>query len=206
MAHLINTHLPYSTATDEGNMRCHHLGIQSTQTMQPAIPQAQHNVDSLQWEKEICSAHDMFCFAALANLNTGTIYTKLLGAFPIRSFESMQYIFVVCIYNLDAILVCAMPSVNNAAMIAAFTKICATLAAHGYKPTLNVTDNECSKMVEAYIKSYKMDIHLVPPTTTKSTLPNVLLPYSRNNSSRGWPLLTGTALYNCGMNFCTNSS
>jgi hypothetical protein len=32
-----------------------------------------------------------------------------------------------------------------------------------YKPTLNVTDNECSKTVEAYIKSNKMGIHLVPP-------------------------------------------
>jgi hypothetical protein len=165
MVHLINTHLPYSTATDEGHMRRHRQGIQSTQTMQPAILQAQRNVDSLQQDKEICAAHDMFCFATLANLNTGTIYTKLLGAFPICSFKSMQYIFVACIYNLDAILVHAMPSVNNAAMITAFTKICATLAAHGYKPTLNITDNQCSKMVEAYIKSYKTDIHLVPPTT-----------------------------------------
>jgi hypothetical protein len=56
-----------------------------------------------------------------------------------------------------------MPSKNNAAMITAFTKILATLAARGYKPTLNITDNECSKMVEAYIKSNKMEIHLVPP-------------------------------------------
>jgi hypothetical protein len=30
-------------------------------------------------------------------------------------------------------------------------------------PTLNVTDNECSKTVEAYIKSNKINIHLVPP-------------------------------------------
>jgi hypothetical protein len=48
-------------------------------------------------------------------------------------------------------------------MITAFTKILATLAAHGYKPTLNVMDNKCSKTVKAYIKSNKMDIHLVPP-------------------------------------------
>jgi hypothetical protein len=43
-------------------------------------------------------------------------------------------------------------------------------------------------------------------TTTKSTLPNVPLPHSRNTSLRGWPLSTGTALYNCGMNFCTKTS
>ncbi len=99
--------------------------------MQPAIVQAWHDVDSLQPSKEICAAHDMFCFATLAKLNTGTIYTNLLGTFPVCSFKSMQYIFVAYIYNLNTILVRAMPSKNNAAMITAFTKILATLAAHG---------------------------------------------------------------------------
>jgi hypothetical protein len=105
----------------------------------------------------------MFCFAALANLNTGTMYTNLPGAFPVCSFKSMQYIFVAYIYDLNSILVRALPSKNDAAMITAFTKILATLAARGYKPTLNITSNECSKMVEAYIKTNKMDIYLVPP-------------------------------------------
>jgi hypothetical protein len=97
------------------------------------------------------------------SINTGTMYTNLPGAFPVHSFKSMQYIFVVYIYDLNAIPVHAMPSKNDTAMITAFTEILATLAARGYKPTLNVTDNECSKTVEACIKSNKMDIHLVPP-------------------------------------------
>jgi hypothetical protein len=75
----------------------------------------------------------------------------------------MQYIFVAYIYNLNTILVRAIPSKNKAAMITAFTKILATLTAHGYKPTINLMDNECSKMVETYIKYNKMDIPLVPP-------------------------------------------
>jgi hypothetical protein len=161
--HLINTHLPYSTATDKGYIRRHRQGIQSTRIMQPAIVQTRRNVDSLQSDEDICAAHDMFCFAALSNLITGTMYTNLSGAFPVRSFKSTQNIFMVYIYNLNAILVCAMPSKNNTAMITTFNKILATLAACGYKPTLNFMDNECSKMVEADINSYKMDIHLVPP-------------------------------------------
>jgi hypothetical protein len=75
----------------------------------------------------------------------------------------MQYIFVAYIYDLNTILVCTIPSKNDAAMITAFTKILATLASCSYKPTLNVTDNKRSKTVETYIKSNKMDIHLVPP-------------------------------------------
>jgi hypothetical protein len=144
-------------------MRGHRQGIQSTQTMQQAIIQARRNVDNLQPDEEICATHDMFCFAALANLNTGTMYTNLLGAFPIHFFKSMQYIFMAYIYDLNAICVPAMPSKNNAAMITAFTKILATLAACSYKPTLNVTDNKCPWMVEVYIKSNKINIYFVPP-------------------------------------------
>ncbi len=73
--------------------------------MQPAIIQARRDVDSLHPSEEICAAHDMFCFSALANLNTGTMYTNLPGAFPVRSFKSMQYIFVAYIYHLNTILV-----------------------------------------------------------------------------------------------------
>jgi hypothetical protein len=53
---------------------------------------------------------DVFCFAALADVITGTIYTVITGAFPVRSFRSMQYVFVAYIYNLNAIIVWAMPS------------------------------------------------------------------------------------------------
>jgi hypothetical protein len=79
--------------------------------------------------EEICTAHSMFCFAALANLHMGTMYTDLTRAFPVRSFTNMKYIFVAYIYDLNAILVRAMPSKNNAAMIAAFFDIFSTLAA-----------------------------------------------------------------------------
>jgi len=105
----------------------------------------------------------MFCFAALADMHTGTMYTDGTGAFPVRSFRNMQYVFVAYIYDLNAILVRAMPSKNDGAMIAAFTDILTTLNARGYAPTLNVMDNECSKTVKAHIRSNKMDIHLVPP-------------------------------------------
>ena len=48
-------------------------------------------------------------------------------------------------------------------MIAAYKDIFATLNTRGYAPTLNVMVNECSKAVEAHIRSNNMDIRLVPP-------------------------------------------
>jgi hypothetical protein len=91
------------------------------------------------------------------------MYTDGTGVFPVQSFRNMQYVFGAYIYDLNAILVRAMPSKNDGAMIAPFKDILATLNTRGYAPTLNVMDNECSKTVEAHIRSNNMDIHLVPP-------------------------------------------
>jgi hypothetical protein len=108
--HLLVQHLPPSTATDKGHMQWHHQGVQPTLTQQPAIFQAKSDFDCLQPTKELCSAQDMFCFAALADFHTGTMHTIGTCAFPVRSICNMQYVFVAYVYNLNAILVCAMPS------------------------------------------------------------------------------------------------
>jgi hypothetical protein len=75
----------------------------------------------------------------------------------------MQYVFVAYIYDLNAILVCTLPSNTNRAMIAAVTDILSNLNAHGYSPTLNLMDNECSMAIIAHIQNNHMDIHIVPP-------------------------------------------
>ena len=72
---------------------------------------------------------DVFCFAALANPMTGTMYTNITGAFPVRSFKSMQYMFAAYIYDLNAIIIQAMPSRTNASMVQSFTKVISILKA-----------------------------------------------------------------------------
>ncbi len=112
---------------------------------------------------EACAVQDMFCFAALADATSGTMYTDLTGAFPVRSFKNMQYIFVAYIYDLNAIIIRPMASRTDASFIAAFTEVFAILRARDYQPALNVTDNKCSKAVEKHIRANKMTIQLVPP-------------------------------------------
>jgi hypothetical protein len=87
----------------------------------------------------------------------------LTGAFPVRSFKNMQYIFVSCIYDHNAIIVCLMPSRTDSLFISAFTDIFAALRARNYQLTLNVMDNKCSKAVERHIQNNTLDIQLVPP-------------------------------------------
>jgi hypothetical protein len=114
-------------------------------------------------QHELCAMQDVFCFAALANAIIGTMYTDITGAFPVRLFKSMQYIFVAYVYDLNAIIVCAMPSRTDTSMVTAFTKVITILKAGGYQPAHNVMDNKCSAAVKKYIRSENINIQLVPP-------------------------------------------
>ncbi len=162
MPALIKNHLPCSTTTDKGHMRQHRSNTASTQNMQDNINTVQAEVDCMFPQHELCAMQDVFCCAALANAITGTMYTYITGAFPVWSFKSMQYIFVAYVYDLNAIIVCAMPSCTDASMVTAFTKVITILKAGGYQPALNVMNNECSAAVKKYIRSENINIQLVP--------------------------------------------
>ena len=99
------------------------------------------------------------------------MYTNITGVFLVRSFKSMQYIFVVYVYDLNAIIVRAMPSRTDAAMVTAFNEVISTLKSDGYTPTLNVMDNECVSTVKKYIKLEKIGIQLVPPHNHRVNVP-----------------------------------
>jgi hypothetical protein len=47
-------------------------------------------------------------------------------------------------------------------MVTAFTEVITTLKTGGYRPALNVMDNECSAAVKKYIRSEKINIQLAP--------------------------------------------
>jgi hypothetical protein len=111
----------------------------------------------------MCSALDMFCFAALTDANEGTMYTDLTGKFPVRSYKNNQYVFVAYFYSINAIIVRPMPSRTYEAMLATFKEISEELKSCGHTPQLNVMDNECSKAVHQYMNSENINIQLVEP-------------------------------------------
>jgi hypothetical protein len=128
---LINNHLLHSTATNKGQMWRHQSNTASTQKMQSDIIATRAEVDLIFPAQKNCAMQDVFCFAALANAITGTMYTNITGAFPVCPFKSMQYVFVACIYNLNAIIVWAMHSCTNASMVQGFTKVISILKSGG---------------------------------------------------------------------------
>ena len=104
-----------------------------------------------------------FAQLALADTITGTIYTDLPGRFPVRSIRNMQYIFVCYAYEPNAILVRPMKSRSDECFVAAYKDMYEYLESRGFKPKLNVMDNECSKAVQKYIDSQNVSWQLVEP-------------------------------------------
>ncbi len=124
---LIRSHLPQSTATNKGYMRCHRSNTASTRNKHANVILAQAKVNCMLPTHEACTAQDMFCFATLADTTTCTMYMDLTGAFPVKSFKNMIYIFIACIYDLNAIIVCPRALRTDASFIATFTKVFAIL-------------------------------------------------------------------------------
>ncbi len=91
-------------------MRQHRANTASTRNVQADIVATRAEVDWMFPAHEACTMQDVFCFAALADTNAGTMYSDLTGAFPVRSFKNMQYVFVAYVYYLNAIIVHAMPT------------------------------------------------------------------------------------------------
>jgi hypothetical protein len=131
--------------------------------MQSAIFATRAEVDCMLPPQELCAMQDMFCFAALVDAIMSTMYTDNIGAFLVCSFKSMQYVFVAYIYNLNAIIVQAMPSCTSASIVQAFTKVISILKSSGYQLALNIMDSKCLAAVEKYIQSKAINIQLVPP-------------------------------------------
>ena len=75
----------------------------------------------------------------------------------------MRYVFVCYVYKANAILVCPMTHRTDKQMVATYANIYKYLAQRGFKPKLNVTNNECSKAVKNYIKKKEVKWQLVEP-------------------------------------------
>jgi hypothetical protein len=174
--------------------------------MQDDIVTARAEVDRMFPQHKLCAMQDVFCFTALANAITGAMYTDITGAFPVRSLKSMQYIFVGYVYDLNAIIIRAMPSCTDASMVTAFTEVITIPKAGGYQPALNVMDNKCFAAVEKYIRSENINIQLVPPHNHCVNATERAIAKFKEHFIAALATMTCTVLFSYGMNFSRKSN
>jgi hypothetical protein len=114
----------------------------------------------------------------------------------------MQYIFVAYVYDLNAIIGCAMPYCTIASMVTAFTKVITILKAGHYQPAPNVMNNECSAAVKKYIKSENINIQLITPHNhCVNVAERAIATFKEHFVAAIATIWTRTVLFSCGMNF-----
>ena len=133
-------HQKHKTEAEECKMRAIDLPIRSR------LPRQRRQIH-IQWSRQY------FCFTAVADKQTSTLYMDATGALPTVSLDGMQYFFIAYDYNTSYIFAEPIVDVKDATIITAFNKIFTELTKKGHKPTFNVTDNQAATPLKAYLKS-----------------------------------------------------
>ena len=93
-----------------------------------------------------------FCFEALADKNTGTIYSDPTGKFPVRSYKNNQRIFLAYVYDANAVIFRPIKSREATYMLEAFQDVYQSLKNKHVTPKLHIMDNECSMVVKNFVQ------------------------------------------------------
>ena len=164
---LVQKYLAPSPATPKGRMKRLCTGVRSTRHKGQS---PQQNDSEATWQEDVEKdyvqtevvhailiasekASNIFCYAALADKQTGTIYTDCTGALPAMSLDGNQYYFVAYSYDNNYIFAVLIPDLKDDTIIKAFDGIFTELEEKRHKPTFNVTENQATAPLKAYLKS-----------------------------------------------------
>ena len=107
----------------------------------------------------------VFCFGAFTNKVSGVVYNDLTGNFPFMSIDGSVCFFVLYHYKTNTILVKAIANVDDRSIFATYKEIFETLEveAKGYKPKINVMDNQATKYIKKFLTNKECSLQLVEP-------------------------------------------
>ena len=203
---LVQKHLPKSPATSKGHMKRPRAGIRSTRpkrskykaTESPIHPNAQRTTPEtvpIIVPHESHELSNVFCFAALADKQKGTFYTDATGALPAVSLDGNQYYFIAYDYDTNYIFAIPIKDVKDATLVAACEEVFNTLKEKGYKPTLNITDNQAVRPLKEYLKSEECAWQFVEPANHRVNTAERAIQTFKNHFISGlcstnseWPL------------------
>jgi hypothetical protein len=89
------------------------------------------------------SIANIFCFGAFANKVTRVVYNDITRNFPFMSLDGSVCFFVLYHYETNAILASPIASLDDKCIFEAYKTHFKMLKEKGYKPKVNVMDNQC---------------------------------------------------------------
>ncbi len=88
------------------------------------------------------SIANVFMFGAFADKNSGIVYHDLTGSFPFMLLDGSICFFVMYHYKSNCILASPIVGLDDKSIFAAYEKRFKELKSKGFKPKLNVMDNQ----------------------------------------------------------------
>ena len=98
-------------------------------------------------EDEEESIVNIFAFGTFADKSNGIVYHDLTGLFPLMSLDGSVCFFVLYHYKSNCILPVPIAGLDNISIFNAYKTQFEELAAKGFKPKLNVMDNQVTKHI-----------------------------------------------------------
>ena len=108
--------------------------------------------------------NNVFCYAALADKQMGTLYTHAMGALPAVTFERNQYYFIMYDYDTNYIHASPVQNLKDKTLINKSDTIFLDFTACGHKLLFNVTDNQTFTPLKAYLQQHDYTWQFVEPS------------------------------------------
>jgi hypothetical protein len=186
---LILKYLNPSPATAKGHMKQPHHGIKSTRPKQKP-PLACHLSIAQVPPPEMIEDPDpgyipgcaipaviadnchktvanVFCFGAFTSKHLGVLYNNLMGNFLFMSYDGSVCCLVLYHYNSNAIMATPITGLDNVCIFNAYKPNFDELKSKGYKPILNVMDNQATKYIKNFLTKEECKLQLPEPHNHK---------------------------------------
>jgi hypothetical protein len=109
------------------------------------------------------SIANIFCFGAYSDKTAGVVYNNCTGKFPFMLLDGKVCFFIMYHYETYAILATPILGIDSSSILGAYKKNFEYLDKKGYKPKLNVMDNQATKEIKAYLIPQQISLPLVKP-------------------------------------------
>jgi hypothetical protein len=187
---LILKYLNPSLATSKGHMKRPRHGIRSTrpkptrngtatnipvqvaQIAPPILPlfgrnpvrrQLDNKGPNIIIDEDDLSTANIFCFGAFADKTSGIMYHDLTGLFPFMSFDGSVCFFVLYHYEPNVILATPIAGLDDVSIYHAYKKYFEELTDKGFKPKLNIMDNQATKHIKKFLTDNDCQLQIVEP-------------------------------------------
>jgi hypothetical protein len=106
---------------------------------------------------------NIFCFGAFANTTSGIVYNNLTGSFPFMLLEGSVCFFVLYHYESNCILASLIKGMDDRTIFETYKKYFKELTTKGFKPKLNIMDNQATKHIKQFLSENDCKLQLVEP-------------------------------------------